>query len=233
MKVWGIFILSLISIGPQFLCADLPGAAPSTINKPNTNPFPKAAPPKEKPLPQPKISKPTMGVKGAYIPFTLPGIIGVNQGRWEGSDNLYNLNPNISIYIEVVMPENASFNVDEKEIKAKIEEIFSKAGISPLSLYEHGEVDLPLFHVLIMLNSIDQCLSAFCACRLFEAVNLKRVILEQGITFQAVTWEKQDLVAATKKDFYPLLDRTIDNLTEAFVERFQYFQNIRIQKSIR
>lgn len=222
---------------PQFLCADLPGQAPTTINKPNTNPFPKQAPPpnqKEKSMGPHKFSKPPrVGVAKDYVPFTLPGIVGMAQGQWVGSDNLYNVRPDITIYVELVMPEDTKFEINDKEIKAKIQEIFTKSGINPTAVHYADEPSLPLFHVLIMLNSIDQCLTAFCACRLFEPVTLKRVIQEQGITFQAITWEKQDLMSATKKDFYPLLDKTIDNLALSFTERFHYFQNVRAQQGLR
>lgn len=229
--VWAFFLSFLIG-EPIYLCAQTtqkPGQAPSAINKPNPNPFPKPAPQKETPLPHPRIPRPVTTAEGG-IPFTLPGIVGLKEGHWVGSDNLYNLNPDISIYVELVMPEDHKFDVDEHELKARVQEIFSKAGITPNALHEPGEPLLPLYHVLVMFNEVEQCLMASCSCRLFESVNLKRVILEAGITFQAITWEKQDVISASKKDFYPLLDKTVDEITAAFVERYQYFQNLKIQR---
>lgn len=231
-KLVATFFLSCIVLNPVFLCAQnqMPGQAPSAINKPSAQPFPKPSPEKETPIPRPKLPKPMVASKEGGVPFTLPGIVGLKDGHWVGSDNLYNLSPDISIYIELVQAEDQKFDVDALEIKTRIQEIFSKAGINSAALHAPGEPSLPLYHVLIMLNQIEQYLIASCSCRLFESVNLKRVILEQGITFQAITWEKQDLISASKKDFYPLVEKTIEDFTNGFVERFQYFQNLRFQR---
>jgi hypothetical protein len=228
-KLACVCFLCAVMLNSLNLWSALPGANPSSINQPNTNPFPKAPPQKEPPIHHPRMPLPPKPSKEAGPPFTLPGIVGLKEGRWAGSDNLYNLNPDISIYVEVVLPEDQKIEVHENEIKARIQELFTKGNIKFVGLHEPGEPPLPFFHVLVMINSLDQFMTAYCGCRLFEAVDLKRVVLEQGITFQAVTWEKQDLILASKKDFLPLLNRTIDDLAGAFVNRFEYFQNLRLQ----
>lgn len=229
-KLINMLFLSLLFIEPYFLCAVPPGQAPTTINTPNASPFQKPDPQKSQPIHRPKLPSHPLLAKDTGIPIALPGIVGFKDGGWIGSDNLYNLKPNISIYVELVMPENQKFEVNEQDIKTRVQEIFAKAGITSVAFQEYGEPPLPLYHVLVMISSIDQCFMGSCSCRLFESVNLKRVIVEEGITFQAITWEKQNLIAASRKDFYSLLNKTIDDLTDVFVERFQYFQNLKFQR---
>ena len=230
-KMMWLCIFSLLFINPFFLKADLPGQSSSSINKPNPHPFQKSPAPKETPLPSHPRIQPLIPSAEGGVPFTLPGIVGLKDGHWVGSDNLYNLKPDISIYVELVLPENKKFDINEDQIKSSVQEIFSKAGINPTALHEPGDPSLPLFHVLLLVNSVDEYLIASCACRLFESVTIKRVILEQGITFQAITWEKQDLIIASKKDFYPLIDKTIADFSAEFVERFQYFQNLKSRQN--
>jgi len=227
------FFLNILVLTPLLISADtkgLPGQPSSSINTPSANPFPSEAPKKEKPLPHPKRPLPEVSTPVAGVPFTLPGIVGIRNGRWAGSDNLYNVRPEISIYVEVVLPEKSNIILDEGVINSRIQQIFSKVGISPAALHEIGEPPMPLFHVLIFVDSIEQFNVASCACRLFESVKLNRMQLEPGIIFQAITWEKQELITSTKKEFNDVLNKTVDDLANTFVERFQYFQNLRLQR---
>lgn len=225
--------LALLACVPSLLCADLPGQPSSTINKPLSHPFQQQ---QQQPgqtekyvHPQPPTSRRPVPTEEGGIPFTIPGIVGAKNGAWVGSDNLFNLKPNMNVYVELVMPENMKIEINEAQIKSLVLQIFARVGIIPIAFVAPGEAPLPLYHVLIMLNQVDECNMAFCACRLFESVTLKRVILNPGITFQAITWEKQELISAAKKDFYPLLNKTITDFTEEFIGRYQYFLNLRTQ----
>lgn len=229
-KLAYIWILTVLLAAPLYLSADLPGQAPTSINKPNPNPFPKAAPTKEPRGPSPRAQKPQPTAKDVGTPFTLPGIIGIRASGWVGSDNLYNVAPHISIYIEVATPEGQKLLVNEAQLKARVAGIFTKGGIQPIALHAPGDPSLPLFHVLIMSNQVEQCMTASVAARLFEAVTLKRAAFDPGITFQAITWEKQDLITAAQSDFYSLLEKTIDEFALDFVDRFKYFQNLKVQR---
>lgn len=229
-KLIAVLVVGIFILEAQFLSADLPGQAPTSINKPNPNPFPKAAPSKQTPPHKPNIKqqKPTVSKEGG-IPFTLPGIVGLRNGQWVGSDNLYNVSSNISVYVEMIYPENQKIFFNEGELKAKVQAIFTKGGITPFALHQPETPALPLFHVLIMLNQVEPCIMASCSCRLFEAVTIKRAIFDEGITFQAITWEKQDLIASGKQDFTALIEKTVEEFATEFVERFKYFQNLRLQ----
>lgn len=231
MKNFGYVLLTLTSLVPMLLSADLPGHPSSASGKQsNPNPFAQPPQPKEAPLPRPKRPLPPVATKDSGPPFTLPGIIGYKEGQWDGSDNLYNLSPNISVFIEIVAPEDKKFDLSDSDLQTVVQGVFAKSGINPAALHIPGDPSLPLFHVLIMLDSIDQFAVACCACRLFEAVDLKRVVLERGITYQAITWEKQTLLSGTRKDFNTLVTKTIEDLTSSFVQRYQYFQNLRNQR---
>lgn len=231
MKRLFISIFSILILPSIFLCAQMPGQSPTSINKPNPNPFPKGAPQKEAPPhPNKTTPKPTAAKEGAGPPFTLPGIVGIRQGQWVGSDNLYNVPPHISIYVEVILPETQKLQTSEKALLTRVETIFTKGGIGINAEHPPGTPPLPLFHVLILFDKIEECLTASCACRLFEAVNIKRAVFDEDITFQAITWEKQDLISAAQADFYLLLDKTIDEFATEFVERFKYFQNLKLQQ---
>ncbi|MBS4166441.1 MULTISPECIES: hypothetical protein [unclassified Neochlamydia] len=173
------------------------------------------------------FKKPLNPILSQGFPFTLPGIVSWKDNQWVGSDNLYNLKPNIHIILELVKGENKNFDINEEEVKAHIQEKLAKIGISSTLLPEANEPFLPLFHVLVLVDSIDQFYTASCSCRLFEPVILKRVSLEKGIIYQAITWEKQELITSPKKDFSDLLTKTLNGLTEAFVNRFLYFQKLK------
>lgn len=229
-KLMHILFLSASLLSGMELHSAMPGQGSSSkITPPTFQPPPgqQQKPEPQKPMrpyipPRPMPAPPV-------VPFTIPGIVGFKNGALIGSDNLYNLSPDINVYVEIVMPEGKKFTITEQEVKARLIQILTRVGINPVAIVVPGEAPLPLFHVLIMLNQEQDCYLAFCSCRLFESVTLKRVILNPGITFQAITWEKQELITAAKKDFYPLLNKTLADFTEQFVERYQYFINLRMQ----
>ncbi|MBN9378782.1 MAG: hypothetical protein BGO14_03780 [Chlamydiales bacterium 38-26] len=222
----------LITLLPLPLKANLPGQPPSSSSssKLPSNPFHSAPPTQAQPLPSPKRPLPPVSSKDSGPPFTLPGIVALKGGQWEGSDNLYNLSPNVGIYIEIVKPEGKKIEIDEAALKSHIQEIFSRGGINPNAMHAPGLPGFPLFHVLILVDTVEQFVVASCSCRIFESVGLQRVIIEPGITYQAITWEKQELLITAKDNFEPLLLKSLEELSGAFVSRFQYFQNVRLQQ---
>jgi hypothetical protein len=204
----------------------LPGKASSSLDQSKENPFETAPPEKSSPkhMIVPKVRPTTTAFS---TPYTLPGIVGLAGGKWIGSDNLYNMRPDISVYVEVIMPEGKVFKINETALKELVIGIFEKGMINSPAVHEPDEPSLPLFHILIMMNSIDQYTIANIDCRLFESVTLKRVILDPGITFQAITWEKQELIAATETEFNNVFTKTIQDLATTFSERLNYFQTVK------
>lgn len=161
--------------------------------------------------------------------FTLPGMVGLNNNQWVGGDNFFNLSNEIQVVVEIAMPEGKKLPVSKPNISNIILRGFSKAGIIPHAQATEDSPPLPMFHLIVFANSVEDAVVGFCAGRLFEAVELKRVNLEKGITFQAITWEKQDLIIASEEEFPVQLDKSVQEITQEFVTRFTYFQSLKTQ----
>lgn len=162
-------------------------------------------------------------------PFALPGVVGLKDNQWIGSDNLMNLSQNIEVFVEIAKPEGKNIPITEESLKDLVSGILSEGGINPHVESSEQNPPLPLYHVLILINSIPNGFVAYCSSRLFEEVQMKRVILSEGTTFQAITWEKQDLLIAAEQDLPKHLQDSIKDMATEFKTRFQYFQNLKEQ----
>ncbi len=56
---------------------------------------------------------------------------------------------------------------------------------------------------------------------------MKRVILSSDVTFQAITWEKEDMLISSEEEFDQQLTDLISDLTRSFSDRFQFFINVK------
>lgn len=90
---------------------------------------------------------------------------------------------------------------------------------------------LPFFHVLIMINPIEKGYVVYIGTRLFESIDIKRAgaRLDEQTAFQAITWERQQLLISSKEDLTAQVNATVDELTNEFISRYKYFQNLRFQ----
>lgn len=86
---------------------------------------------------------------------------------------------------------------------------------------------LPFLHVLIMVNPIEKGYVAYFGLRLFESVEIKRVVLEPDTAFQAITWEKQTLLIASTEDFKKEMSNLTKELTEDFISRYNYYRSLK------
>jgi hypothetical protein len=173
-------------------------------------------------------AQPQASLAGVYLD---PGIVANQNGQWVGSDHLYNLSPNIGIVAEIVKPSNFDVKLILDEIKQRISGIFSKAGISPFALESttQGQPPLPIFHFIIFVNPIPNGVVACCTGRLFEAVTLDRVHLEPGVTFLAITWEKEDLLVSSAAQAVDQISQSVDYIANSFADRFKYFSTLKLQ----
>lgn len=180
--------------------------------------------------PAPKATAPqiplSIGPLTAQNYYTMPGIVGLRNGGWEGSDDLFNLTPNIEIIVEMVKGEKKKYFMTDEFIKEHIVKYFKEGGLVPYSQAADGP-PLPIFHVLILITPVQEGYAAYVSCRLFEAVKLKRLVLDQDITYQAITWEKQDLIIAPKEGNMAELAESIKELTQSFITRYKYFENLK------
>lgn len=200
----------------------LPGSQPTTTS---TKPAqPAKLPPKEE---GPLIKVPAKIAAPEEVNYLSPGII-VNRGAsWAGGDNLLNVSKNIPIHLELVLPVGKKSPIEEATIKKHVADIFAKAGISNQIQAFTNKPPLPYFHVLIMVQNIEKGYAAYVGGRLFEEVTVPRVVLPDNTFFQAITWEKQDLVVASPEEIANQVLSTLDEIAQNFADRYTYFENVK------
>jgi len=159
-----------------------------------------------------------------------PGIVAYRDGKWVGSDHLYNLTNRIDIVVEIFKPENERIPVTEGMIRARITDIFSRARIIPQAQGIAGKPLLPFFHLLIMIYPIEEeGYAACCEGRLFEQVYLDRVKMDEQAVMQAITWESSSLILTPADELTNQLYKTVDEIANTFVDRFLFYEDIRTQ----
>jgi hypothetical protein len=200
-----------------------------TTTKQATAPAPEKPPLRTKPpfIPEklPQKSRIVIGPEEHFFPH--PGILFEKNGKWLGDDHLYNLTPDIGIFVEVEKAPDVTAQVDEKHIKNLVSYIFEKGSISPKPASEPPP--FPYFHILVMVTGIDRGYSVYCAGRLFESVNVDRINLEKNVYFQVITWEKQALLVIPADKFRDELDIAITDITNNFVERYRHYEDIKLK----
>lgn len=185
---------------------------------------PKAPPPSNVVLPPPV--QPTREVP-QHAEYLHPGIL-VNVGRgWEGSDHLLNLPHNIGVYIKILKPELGNLEINEQELQRQIETIFGEADIKPLTIAASGKPPLPAFEIEIFIYPIEKGYAAFLDGRLFESVVLDRFNMDSNMAFQAITWEKQNLIISPKDKFGEQLSKAAEDIALAFVERYIAYERLK------
>lgn len=200
----------------------LPGSQPGTSSTKPTQPA-KVPPREEGPL----IKIPAKIAAPEEVNYLSPGII-VNRGAsWAGGDNLLNISKNIPIHLELVLPVGKKSPIEEATIKKHVADIFAKAGISNQAQAFTNKPPLPYFHVLIMVQNIEKGYAAYVGGRLFEEVTVPRVVLPDNTFFQAITWEKQDLVVASPEEIANQVLTTLDEIAQNFADRYTYFENVK------
>lgn len=233
MKAGRILILTYFTfLFMHEVCADGMSGSSSSYGTPTIEkmePLEKATPrvlPKATP-PPPVYVPPAQSVQEAV--YFYPGTIVNRSGVWEGGDNLLNLPKNIGLYVNIVKPGKDPLVIDEAKLKYEATKLFTKFNINPQVLVQPGQPPLPFLQILILLYPIsDRGYAASCEGRLFESVNLQRFILEPtGMAFQAITWQKSSLIITPRENLYDQLQNNIEDIIQAFGERYQAFQNIK------
>lgn len=162
--------------------------------------------------------------------YLFPGLVRFSIDKWVGSDYLYSLSPNIGVVVELVNPNNIPHNIDIDLIKQNIETIFSYSGINPVAESIGGGPPLPFFHLLIFASPVENSYVFSISGRLFEDVRLARLNVKLPGTWQAITWEKQELVVASKALFFEQLWATSKQIAESFTQRVNFFRRQLIEQ---
>lgn len=159
--------------------------------------------------------------------YTFPGLLAKIGKRWVGSDYLYNMHKNIGVKVEVVRQEGKDISVDEEGIAQIVSDIFLTGNIVPDSFASEESPPLPFFHVLIFALPADNNNIAFVSGRLFEDALLARYGLDPIGTWQAISWEKQDLVVTSPLQFDEQLKKSVAGIAQTFVDRVEMYAKIK------
>jgi hypothetical protein len=205
------------------LQADLPGSTPTkTSSKPmlqSPTPTPKDEHPKQprlRPLVKPEL--PPM-----IKPFGMPGVIGIQNGKWEGTDYLGSLSNNIGISVEILKNENVPSVVDASSIEAVIAETFTKEDINPNAEVTQGP-PLPFLHVLILIYPIDKDhYVIFGNGRLFEQIQVVRKDFVPSGFWQGITWENQDVTTASVQQLDAQVRTLAGKIGSDFAKRYRQY----------
>lgn len=203
------------------------GVGPSNIVRPPMGPAPEKLGTPVRPAGKTgdKQSQPfTRAPQSTYRPiFTQPGIVVLKENGYVGVDHLYNVSGNIPVVVEIVRSEGLAFGASEGQIQGTVEAYFQRDGINTMA---NPGVPLPFFQVLVMILPSGEGMSAFCAGRLFEKVTLDRVILPQSVYFQAITWEYQTIIYASKEDIDKQIMGVVGEIAQQFVSRYRFYKNM-------
>ena len=156
-----------------------------------------------------------------------PGIVAQRGGRWVGSDHLYNLTENIDIVAEIFKPKNLELPITEEMIRSRVADIFKNSDIVPMAEEKPGQPPLPFFHVLVMIYPIEKGYVCYTEGRLFEQINIDRVVLDEQTALQGITWESQNLILAPEEKLVEQVNTSVDEIANTFAERFEFYEKIR------
>lgn len=176
---------------------------------------------------KPKAEAPETFMHPEEPTYTYPGLLAKLGRRWVGSDYLYNMHQNIGIVIEVVLQEGKDISVDKDGLKGIIADAFGRIGLVPEALASENTPPLPFFHVLIFAFPSENSTVAFVSGRLFEDALLARYGLDPIGTWQAISWEKQDLVVTSPMQFDAQLKKSVSNIAQTFTERVEMYSKIK------
>lgn len=207
-------------------CAFAASSSTTPSTHQNQQPFLKSPPPqpevKKPPAPPPKLIIPPSFSKrdiptGEY--FNHPGVIGSKAGQWIGGDNFTNISHSIALQVNIVKPETLEIPFKKEDLTSKITDIFTKSNLTINSSATEFEPPLPFFNMLILAYPVTDGMVVAIQGRLFESVDVKRVILEKNTLFQAVTWEQTNLVVAPEDEVLKYVVDAVEQIANSFAGR--------------
>lgn len=155
--------------------------------------------------------------------FTSPGIATLQGGSWLGSEHLYNLPSDLGVVVEVIKPPTASVQIAEDKIKGIVSAALKTVYMRTREPIIEKDTPLPFLHVLIIIHPIEKGFVAYCAIRLFEETQMKRIFLKSGIVWQVITWEKQELVITPPDQLSQQIEQTIQSIMTSFTDRIKNY----------
>lgn len=160
--------------------------------------------------------------------YIYPGLVRLKEGSWIGYDYLYNLVNNIPVEVTIIKPQDTSVPLSEEELRNRIATQLQGAGINTDLQIIGGQPPQALFNMMILVYPLNDGYIALADGRLIETIQTKRVDLAPAEgSFQAITWEHKNLIVATSSNFSQLLHQTVDQITKTFIERYEFFKNLK------
>ena len=198
-------------------------STPPTSTKPSPSKPLVAPPPRNETAPQPskRLAKPEL--PPMLKPFEMPGVIGLLNGKWEGTDYLGYLSNNIGVEVEISKAENVPNIIDEATVSRRLSEIFAKENLDPRSAVVEGP-PLPFFHILMLVYPIDKDRYVIVGNgRLFEQIQVIRKEFIPGGFWQGITWENQDIALANGQQLDTQIQAVADKLGTSFAKRYRQY----------
>lgn len=181
--------------------------------------------PQEKPKPiTPHVPLPPKPLAPPMAkPFGMPGVVGLENDKWVGTDYLGYLSDKISIDVEVLKGKDVPSLPDASVIQQRVSEIFNKHSITPRSDEVEGP-PLPFLHLLLIVYPVDQDRYViFGNSRLFEKIKVERKDFVPKGYWQGITWENQDVSLSNAAQLDEKIKQLADKLAEAFANRFRQY----------
>lgn len=202
--------------GLQPITPGVPGTSSTT---PSKTP---AAPPATTTIPKkPGVKEGEKIVSSVYEIFTVPGVVALRGDAWVGTENLYNLTPDLGLFVEFIESPNLNLPLRENTIKEKVSAIVRDSGISVRGNVLLKKTPLPFLHCILMIMPIEKGFTAYCAIRLFEETRVSRVFLPTEVVWQTITWEKQEIIVSATEQITEQVTKTFEDLATSFVQRYR------------
>ena len=211
--------LLLLLSAASTLSADLPGYT-STPTKPTLT----MPPPQKKEPVHPRHGLPPKQALPPMIkPFGMPGVIGLQNGRWEGTDFLGYLSNNIGIDVEILKTKDVTTTISSTTLESLVRGIFAKEFIVPQAEVVEGP-PLPFLHILVLIVPVETGRFAiFGTTRLFEQIQVIRKDFIPAGYWQGITWENQDVALASTQQLDDKIKEIVEKLATAFAKRYRQY----------
>jgi hypothetical protein len=164
-------------------------------------------------------------------PFGMPGVIGFQNGKWEGTDYLGYVAPAIGINVEILKGENIPAVPEGLALEKIVREVFAKEQIIPQAEVLEGP-PLPFLHILLIIYPVAKDRYViYGASRLFEQIQVLRKRFSPAGYWQGITWENQDVVLADAKSLDEQIKTLVTRLAEAFAKRYRIYNPLQAPES--
>ncbi|MBA3238930.1 MAG: hypothetical protein H0T62_11375 [Parachlamydiaceae bacterium] len=162
--------------------------------------------------------------------YLFPGLVRLTGDNWVGSDYLYNLAPTIGVAVELIVPPEISSVIFKNRIRTELEGVFSSYGITPYSEAIGEMPPLPFFHLIAFVAPVQGKYVLNITGRLFEEVKVPRLNYQLPGTWQAITWEKQELLISAGSQLVERLSSAASEIALMFVRRVSHYNRQQLEQ---